>query len=104
MSTETKVICERGKFFIETGTPHSFFKFVENSSNAIYRYIHPIFIVRIGALIDQGDRDNAILLWTNVCALAEGEPVRRRRATLLWLYKFAMGLAFWFILIKIINY
>jgi len=79
MSVKTRAICERGKFFIETGTAPGFKKFVHYSAKKIAQYVPGIWLGRIEDLINKGDRDGAVLLWVQVCHEADNMPSRRRR-------------------------
>lgn len=85
MSTRTKVICERGKFFIETGTGQTFKKFLRNSSGQLYNYIPGVLMQRIADLINIGDRDSAITLWMKVCVDADAAPHKIRKIFLFYL-------------------
>lgn len=82
MSAQTKVICERGKFFIETGTVDTFNKFLHLSADTLRRDIPEMILLRIEDLINQGDKDSAVVLWTRACKMADEKPARRRRAIL----------------------
>lgn len=96
MSVDTRTICERGKFFIETGTADTFNKFLQFSDIhiRIHRDIPQAFLDRIEELIDSGDRDRAVILWVKACQVADVKPIHRRRA--LWFlisYLFVAGMA-----------
>lgn len=91
MSTDTKAICERGKFFIETGTVNTFNKFLQFSDThiRIRRDIPQEFLNRIVDLISEGDRDGAIILWTRACQIADVKPTHRRR-TMIFLISYLL--------------
>lgn len=76
MGVRARVICERGKFFIETGSAGSFKKFVGTSAGKLSRYIPSMLINRIENLINQGNRAEAILLWEHICVQADNAPSR----------------------------
>ncbi len=78
MSNHSKVLCERGKFFIETGTANTFKKWIQKTGGAT-RYIRPLLISRIASLINTGERDNALILWTKCIEDADAVPSRVRR-------------------------
>lgn len=92
MSVKTRAICERGKFFIETGTASGFKKFVRGSAKKIAQYVPDIWLGRIEDLINKGDRDGAVLLWVQVCHEADTVPSRRRRILIFYISYFAIGL------------
>jgi hypothetical protein len=87
MSAQTRVICERGKFFIETGTVDTFNKFLSLSAQRIRRDIPHTILQKIADLINQGDKDRAVVLWTQACQVADVKPPHRRR-TLLFLISY----------------
>jgi len=91
MSARTKVICERGKFFIETGSGTTFLKFLHNSSGHVIKYTPFFLIQRIADLINQGDRQSAITLWTKVCVEADAIPQKVRRIFLFYLTYAVIG-------------
>jgi hypothetical protein len=91
MSARTKAICERGKFFIETGTSQSFLQFLRASSGRIRRYMPIVLVQRIADLINSGDRDSAITLWTKVCIDADEGPKRTKRILLFYLSYVVIG-------------
>lgn len=85
MSVKTKIICERGKFFIETGTVSGFKKFIKNSAQKITRYMPSIWFDRIVDLINKGDIDSAVNLWIQVCREADTIPSHRRNALIFYI-------------------
>lgn len=85
MSVKTKLICERGKFFIETGTASGFKKFIKHSAPKITRYMSSIWFDRIVDLINKGDIDNAINLWIQVCREADTIPSHRRNVLIFYI-------------------
>lgn len=96
MSISTKVVCERGKFFIETGASDTFRKFVSNSANNVIKYVPVSVINRIYDLIDAGNRSDAITLWIKACEVAYYIPMRRNRQFVYaaaYLFLFAIALA-----------
>jgi len=82
MSVQTKVICERGKFFIETGTSDTFNKFLSLSAQKLQRDIPQGILQKIEDLINSGDKDKATVLWTQACKLADVKPIHYRRVML----------------------
>ena len=79
MGNRTKIICERGKFFIETGSSRSFHTFLRGSAESIIKYTSAILILRIIELMDSGNKDAAVSLWTTVCKVADPIPSRNKR-------------------------
>lgn len=77
MSSKSKVLCERGKFFIETGTSKTFKNYIRDSAGQLSRHIPSVVLIRIENLINSGDRDSAITLWTKACEVADKEPGRK---------------------------
>ena len=70
MSSNCKVIFERGRFFIETGSAKGFSVFFNNGSG-ILKYIPPTIIKRIEDLIRSNNTDTATALWTQACTNAD---------------------------------
>lgn len=91
MSAHARVICERGKFFIETGSTHTFRKFLKYSSGRLHHNIPIEILNRIVDLINEGNRDSAITLWTEACRIADMKPASRRRAILFLISYFAVA-------------
>jgi hypothetical protein len=94
MSFELKVICERGKFFIQTGTSNTFLKFLNSSVKKFQQDIPSIALQRIIDLIDNDCRDEASILWTRACEIAGARPAHRRRTLLFFIsYGIVAGMA-----------
>lgn len=92
MSAKTRTICERGKFFIETGTARSFKNFMRDSALRIAKYIPESVLKRIEDLINSGDKETAITLWMKACEVADLEPSRRRKLLIFYVSYFAIGI------------
>lgn len=92
MSVKTRVICERGKFFIETGTARSFKNFLQNSARNIRRYIPASVLKRIEDLINSGDKETAVTLWIKACEVADSEPIRRRKIAIFYISYIIIGI------------
>ena len=73
MSGRCKLVFERGKFFIESGTIRGFQSFYDNGSGII-KYIPRTIIKRIIQLINNNDKDEAMLLWMLTCISADRTP------------------------------
>lgn len=102
MNTNTKNICERGKFFIETGTASTFKKFVYYSAQKIIQYVPGVWLNRIEDLINSGDRDKAIFLWVKVCCKADSMPSHYRRILVFYTSYFFTILLVLYAILKIL--
>jgi len=91
MSAATEVICNRGRFFIETGSSYQFKQFLSRSAEKIVRAVPEVLLKRIEDLINQGNRDDAVTLWIKVCAVADELPARRRRVIFFYISYFVIG-------------
>lgn len=77
MSDNSRVLFERGKFFIETGTGSSFIRFWKNQQrHHIIRRIPEYILKRVADLIDGGDTTKAVTLWMKACENADMIPRR----------------------------
>lgn len=90
MSTSCKTIYERGKFFIETGTAHTFTKFWKQQSGII-RYIPDVVFDRIEEFINNNERDRAVVLWSAACKRAEIVPKRKKTLALFIAFHIAIA-------------
>lgn len=70
MGKKAKILFERGRFFIETGTARGFAMFVEKCGGLV-RLIPGFVLKRISDLMDSGDRTTAVTLWMKACEEAD---------------------------------
>ena len=75
MSNSCRTIYIRGKYFIETGTAHTFSTWVKQIDR-ITRYTRSFLLERISQLISGGERQQAVMLWLRVCERADSAPAR----------------------------
>jgi hypothetical protein len=75
MSTRAKVLFERGRFFIETGTAASFLGWLKSNSGPLW-VIPNSLIMRMGHFIEVGDRDSATNLWMHICETIDTANIR----------------------------
>jgi len=73
MSVQCKVMFERGRFFIETGTAMSFNIFHTRNMGLI-RYVPAFLLKRIEGFIISDNREAATALWFHACEVADGTP------------------------------
>ena len=73
MSQDCRVIYERGKYFIETGTSSTFMNWVVLNTK-IVRYTPEFILKRISDFILKDDKESAITLWLLVCQNATLGP------------------------------
>lgn len=92
MSKRAKVAFERGKFFIETGTAKTFASWVARSLDRNFvRGMPEAVIYRIGNLINQNNRDDAVTLWMHACRSADVQPMKRKLSMVVGGYLVVVG-------------
>jgi hypothetical protein len=67
MRMEIQAFYNCGLFFIETGTPSAFGKWIDNSNRRMSKYVPKVLIERIKGFIEKEDRNSAATLWLRVC-------------------------------------
>ena len=72
-------------------TGQVFKKFLKNSSWRVRKYIPKVLVQRIADLINSGDRDSAVTLWTKVCMNADMAPHRALKVFLFRLSYMIIG-------------
>jgi len=101
MSTDTRAVCERGKFFIETGTAVTFNGFLQ-SARHIRRKIPHAFLEKIEDLINDGEKDRAITLWIRACQMSDIKTTNRKRTLLFLISYFVVAVMALYAFFKVI--
>jgi len=73
MSSQCKVVFERGRFFIETGTARGFGVFYTHNYG-IVKYIPFFMLKKIESLINENNKEAAVALWFHACEIADRVP------------------------------
>jgi hypothetical protein len=85
MSDRCKVIFERGRFFIESGTPHALKKIL-GRGNKLLSYIPNYVFERIEHYVADNDKRSAVLLWAKACEEADKWPTRLILASMVFVF------------------
>ena len=96
MSTRYKTAFERGRFFIETGTPQSFLLFWKNQNTGLIRRIPQWVFNKVHSHMTNGDKDAAVTLWQQACVSADLFPIfLLKRAVVLSIKTILVGMILW---------
>ena len=63
--------------------------------------INPVVVQKITSLMNNGDRDTAMVLWTRACEMASCDWQKRQNATKFYLYYFLFGVTTALMLVRL---
>jgi len=72
MSSNCEVLYNRGLYFIQTGTAHTFTTWASHTDEI--KSVPGHLLKRIGDFISKGDLESASTLWMRVCHLLDNTP------------------------------
>ena len=90
MSGDCKVLYERGRFFIETGTARSFSTWAKQNDK-IRKYVPRALLLKVSNFINGNDKDAAVALWFRICKLVDDAPLKITKSITLNILKLVIA-------------
>ena len=103
MSARSRVLFERGRFFIETGTATFIKQWLQQNRRALAAIPEEV-ISRLEYFVTIGDKDSAANLWLHMCKIADTARIRLLWSLASYLFHAALAGGLVYCLVRVINH